>query len=90
MTPCVFATHSICEAQTLADAMCNFNETFETKDNFTNPWQQSACVNENKELEFSRETDELFNDEEQHEQCAQQCTSQKGLKKHGKREKMQC
>ena len=39
----------------------------------------------NEELEFSRETNKLFNDEEQHEQHAQQYTLEKGLKKCGKR-----
>ena len=29
------------EAQTLADGMCDFNETFKTEENFSNLWQQS-------------------------------------------------
>ena len=51
---------SLCEAQTLANAMCNFNETFKTEDDFTNPWQQSMDINENKEFKFSRETEEFL------------------------------
>ena len=74
---------SMCEAQTLANTTCNFNKTFKTEDDFTNPWQQSKDMN--KELEFSRETDKLFNNGEHCEQYAQQCTLEKGIKKHGKR-----
>ena len=54
--------HSVCKAQVLVDATCNFNDTFKTEENFTNPWQQSRAINE--ENEFSHETQRSFNDEE--------------------------
>ena len=40
---------SMCKAQIVADAMCDFIETFKTEENFTNPWQQSVDTNEDKE-----------------------------------------
>ena len=63
--------HSMCKAQIVADAMCSFNEMFKTEENFTNPWQQSMDTNEDKEWEFSEETEALFNNKEHHEQHAQ-------------------
>ena len=48
------------EAQTLADTKCNFNDTFETEDNFTSLWQQSTeskCENDD---EFSEEVNKMF------------------------------
>ena len=32
------------KAQTLADTMCDFNETFKTEENFSNSWQQSIVT----------------------------------------------
>ena len=48
--------HSMCEV------MCNFDDTFETEEIFTNPWQ--ASMNLDEEDEFSEETQEPFNDKE--------------------------
>ena len=47
----------------------------------------TTSMNINEEDEFSEETHGLFNDKEQHEQHAQQCTLEKGLKTHRKRGK---
>ena len=52
---------NVCKAQTLADVMCDFNQTFETEENFVNPWQQSQSNDKN---EFSNETEKSFRDKE--------------------------
>ena len=71
----------MCEAQMLADVICDFNETFKNEENFTNSWQNSC---EEEDDDFSEEVNELFRDKTRHEQHAQQCTLEKGLRKHGK------
>ena len=55
----------MCEAQTLADAMCDFNKTFKNEENFTNSWQQSH-KDERCET-FSDEIEELMNNKTMHE-----------------------
>ena len=77
------------EAQTLTTATCNFNKTFKTEDDFTNPWQQSMDINKGEGFKFSGETDKLFNNKECCEQHAQQRTLEKGSKDVEKEEKMQ-
>ena len=59
------------KAQMLANAMCDFNKTFKTEENFTNSRQQSVDVNEANEEESSEEMNKMFSDKEQHEQHAQ-------------------
>ena len=76
---------NMCEAQTLADVTCDFNETFKTEENFTNSWQQSIDTREEDKEEFGNKTNKSFNDKERHKQHAQQCTLEKGLKMFGKR-----
>ena len=74
--------HSMCEAQTLADAICDFNKTFKNEENFTSSWQQSH--EEENCNEFSNEVNKLMKDNTMHEQHTQQCIPEKGLKTHGK------
>ena len=81
--------HNMHEAQTLADAMCDFNDTFKMEENFTNLWQQSMDTKEESEPEFSEEIKEIV-EKEQCEQHAQQHVPEKGLKTSGKKGKMQC
>ena len=81
--------YSVCEAQMLADAMCDFNETFKTEENFANSWQQSIDTGKEDKEEFSNKTNKLFNDKTKHEQHAQQHMLEKGLKMFGKKAKMQ-
>ena len=73
---------SMHEVQTLADVICDFNKTFKNEENFTSSWQQS--YEEENHNEFSNEVNELMKDKTMHEQCAQQCILEKGLKMHGK------
>ena len=74
-------THNTCEAQTLADVICDFNETFKNEENFTNSWQNG---HEEEDNDFSEKVNKLFRDKTRHEQHAQQCTPEKRLRKHGK------
>ena len=67
----------MCETQTLADVICDFNETFKTEENFTIPWEQSLTEDKDK---CGNKTEEPFKDKDQHEQHVQQCTPEKGLK----------
>ena len=39
--------HNVNEAQTLADATCDPNDTFGTEENFVNPWQSGQGANDN-------------------------------------------
>ena len=73
---------SMHEAQTLADAICDFNETFKNEENFTSSWQQS--YEEEDHNEFSSEVNKLVKDKAVHEQHVQQCVLEKGLKTHRK------
>ena len=73
------------EAQMLADTICDFNKTFKTEENFTNPWQQSCDTHEEDKEDCNHRTEEPFKDEEQHKQHVQQCTLEKGLKMCRKR-----
>ena len=61
--------HSMCEAQMLADVICDFNETFKNEENFTSSWQQS--YKEEDHNEFSGEVNEPMKDEAVHEQHVQ-------------------
>ena len=64
------------------DVICDFNETFKNKENFTNLWQQSH--DEENCKEFSDEVNDSLGDKSMHEQHAQQCILEKGLKTFGK------
>ena len=75
------------EAQTLADTICDFNETLKTEENFTNPWQQSCDTHEEDKEDCNDGMEEPFKDKEQHKQHAQQHTLEKGLQMCRKRGK---
>ena len=71
------------KAQTPADVMCDFNDTFETEENSTNLWQQSTEGEHKDKDEFGEEANEMFNDKNRCEQHAKQCILEKGLKTFG-------